>query len=324
MNSHPPFQELPAAASWLSQHLHVQLAERESPACHLLFDPAPRPLQPDEPLAQVVHSALEQAGSCRASVRYSERAIVAAQHPSIYTLDSSLSRGSHAIASSIELALAEAQPQALVQGRGRRIGGWLTSSSPPEAIAAHLARHSVHRHPDGSRRLLRLADPAVMWWLWAIFTPRQRVTLHGPIEQWHLLDPTCGLVALFADPQQGNTLTDLALMPAQWSDIDRIGALNAAMLQWRLAGAQGPVRAIADASLSALHAGRRANAHGLSARQDIARFVLHALTHHPAIDAHPKLQPVLQQCRAGEQYCAAAEQLAEADWQTIAAELGAA
>ena len=98
-----------------------------------------------------------------------------------------LNAGAPALADSIAQALAEAEPDALALGQGRRVAGWLEIAGSAKLAAAHIGRQMIRRNSNGETHLLRLHDPAVSWALWPLLNTAQQHGLLGSIKRWWLL-----------------------------------------------------------------------------------------------------------------------------------------
>lgn len=62
---------------------------------------------------------------------------------------------------------------------------WLDSEADADTIAEHVARHLVGPGADGEAVFWRYYDPRVLALTLAIFDPKQRLALLGPIRAWH-------------------------------------------------------------------------------------------------------------------------------------------
>jgi hypothetical protein len=319
-----PSAELYKRVSLTSSHLQQWLADNSKGVCHLLIDPMLRPLEDDEQLGQML--ARMQTIPC--PVRLPEKSVMPQHCPCLSTIDTSQGNGSMAVTESVINGLVELAPQDLQSGKGRRIGGWLVSPEPASSLAAHLARVMVQSKGDGQRMLLRLNDPAVIWPLYALLSPSQRVAAFGPIQHWWLLDPAGHPVRLErpAISEDDPHATRLDLTPGQWADVMRLDAFNRAINQWIAEALQPPAAPlVAHMAGVALLALRRAASYGLSDTEDLARFAMHALTVSPEFDRHPVVQALLGRCRkegnpTGDYFCAAVDDLNDTDWARIRTE----
>jgi len=230
-------------------------------------------------------------------------------YPAWYRLDANRSTDSAVLRLSIEIALDELDPQALRQGSGREVAGWLALSEPvsPGEAASHLGRQMIQRH-ERRTLLLRLHDPAVLWWLWQGLDATQRAALLGRVNAWWLLNPLGELHALERPSSAGAGA--LALGERQWGDVFAIAALNQVLRS---------LDALPDVqTLRSLHnAARRAHEHGLTDTDDQAAFIRHALQMHPQFDRHPLLQSLLQRRQPGELYAELAAELDDAAWRQV-------
>jgi hypothetical protein len=333
----------------VSRALHLALQEEADGACHLLMDGQLRAPEPEHAL-NVAFNVLAQSNPNHPYRSWIKLPITAQHCPWLEHLPTHESAGQHALNLSVEDALTELTPDNLRQGMGRRVGGWLASYARSTSVAEHLAQIMVHTvdtqeglHDGQSQRmLLRLHDSAVLWLLWPMLTPEQRRSLLGPLRAWFILDPTGQLVRLGLTPvadsehekiwetqvlkAQGRSFE---LTQAQWADVANITAFNAALSDWLQEQEQG-VSAVQlqTAAHTGLQALRRARAHGLEQKADLALFAKHALAHHPYFDLHPQVQAVLRRCQPGqnhspERYSAASECLSASKWARISqADLG--
>ncbi|MBP4044046.1 DUF4123 domain-containing protein [Chromobacterium violaceum] len=226
------------------------------------------------------------------------------------------------LARSVELALAETMPDALIQGHGRRIAGWLELETPAKQAAAHIGRQMIRRDAAGETVLLRLHDPSVLWALWPVLSPLQQRWLFRGIRRWWLLDPA-GELACLEPPQtaQSAPAEAAAIWSAeQWQRIADIGAFNRALLDWAQQRPLPDGEDLLAARAEAFSALRQARALGFIDEQDLALFALHALSVHPRFYRHPKIQARLTRRQADDFYSGLVDELSEADWQNIAAE----
>ncbi|WP_249605310.1 hypothetical protein [Chromobacterium sp. IRSSSOUMB001] len=231
-----------------------------------------------------------------------------------------LTAGAPALADSIAQALAEAEPDALAQGQGRLVAGWLEIAGSAKLAAAHIGRQMIRRTPNGETHLLRLHDPAVSWALWPLLNTAQQRGLLGSVSRWWLLDPAGELVCL-EPAQQAARAPRLPSRwePGLWEDIARIGSLNRALLAWREQAPECDADKLETARLHAFAALRHAGALGFDDDEDLSRFALHAVTVHPRFYLHPRVQALLAGRAADDFYSGLTDSLSEADWAAIAA-----
>lgn len=231
-----------------------------------------------------------------------------------------LNAGAPALADSIAQALAEAEPDALALGQGRRVAGWLEITGSAKLAAAHIGRQMIRRSPNGETHLLRLHDPAVSWALWPLLNTAQQRGLLGSVSRWWLLGPAGELTCLEPAPPATGAARPLSRWePGLWEDIARIGPLNRALLAWREHAPECDAGTLETARLHAFAALRHAGALGFDDEEDLSRFALHAVTVHPRFYLHPRVQALLAGREADDFYSGLTDSLSEADWAAIAA-----
>ena len=305
-----------------SDLLHRALAASGDSRCWVLIDQSIRPLDDDQPLAQ----ALVEAGAEIVRMRSPHPNFDSRFMPLLARLDSEIAAGSAALRASIEEAQAECEPEALMHGAGRRIGGWVQSgASTGAALANHISRQMLHRRRDGRLTLLRWTDPAVLWAMWSAMTPPQQSRLLGPISAYHLCDPQGSCFALLPSSSHASsrlevapTSGELAFTNDQWQQLDAIGPLNQAFLQL---GLTKPSRALLEAARdSGMAAILRARALGFADEHDLAAFAWRAMSVHPHFDRHPLVAEHIAKRQAEDLFTALVDSLAESDWSHIAAQ----
>ncbi|MEO2217993.1 DUF4123 domain-containing protein [Chromobacterium vaccinii] len=226
------------------------------------------------------------------------------------------------LARSVELALAETMPDALAQGHGRRVAGWLELEAPAKQAAAHIGRQMIRRDAAGETLLLRLHDPSVLWALWPILSPLQQRWLFRGIRRWWLLNPA-GELACLEPPraaQSGPAEAAAIWSEEQWQRIADIGAFNRSLLDWAQLRPLPDGEDLLAARTEAFAALRQARVLGFVDEQDLALFSLHALSVHPRFYRHPTMQARLARRQADDFYSGLVDGLSEIDWQSIAAE----
>ncbi len=230
-------------------------------------------------------------------------------YPAWYRLDANRSTDSALLRLSVEIALDELDPQVLRQGGGRVLAGWLAlpGSVPPGEVASHLGRQMIQRRHMRTL-LLRLHDPAVLWWLWQWLDAAQRAALLGRMNAWWLLSPLGELHAL--ERPSGAGVDTLALGERQWRDVFAIASLNQVLRSLDAPPDGQTLRMLHDAA-------RRACEHGLTDTDDQAAFIRHSLQMHPQFDRHPLLQSLLQRRQPGEFYAALSAELDDAAWRQV-------
>ena len=227
--------------------------------------------------------------------------------------DTSTSAGSQLIQCSIDHALRELNSDALRNGQGRCIAGWLTSGSNDiSAVLKHVARQMIRSHPAGGQHLVRLHDPAVLWAAWPLLSAAQRKRLLGPIDNWTLLNPDGELVTLAADGDEESSEWSREL----WIDIENITPINEMLRNTR--GEANPMSATRAHSI-ATAALRRARLLGFTDFNDLAVFARHAVEKHPHFDDHPIIKRALQARKAEDYYTALIESVSANEWHQVVA-----
>lgn len=261
----------------------------------------------------------EQARSeLRQALQAHEAVTVALPHPQVderlypawFRLDANRSSDSAILQLSIEIALDELDPRALRQGGGREVAGWLAlaDGAAPSEAASHLGRQMIQRH-NLHAMLLRLHDPAVLWWLWQGLEAVQRAAMLGDVVTWWLLSPL-GELHLLDRPSETESDT-LTLDERQWGEVSVIAAMNRVLRN--LDG-----RPDLQTLRTVRRAARRTHAHGLTDTGDQAAFILHALQVHPEFDSHPLLLGLLQRRQPDEFYAGlVAAELTDAAWRQV-------
>lgn len=321
----PAMRPVAPQAVTLSQDLHEWLGQQSYDVCYLLVDPQLRAIEKTEPLGY----ALEQCALASPQAnRYTVTLPITKEHsPWFMPLDVSKANDSHAVALSIEDALDELVPQHLIQGLGRRIGGWMVSQARDIDIGKHLSSVMVQTAPGGISMLLRIHDNSVLWLLWAVLTPVQKNQLLGPILHWFIVDISGQMVRLDR-PDDQEQQEPLRLTTAQWADVANMQAINNALALW--AAQRPPEQALRanvlhQAAQTVIAAARRANAIGLKDTKDISLFAQHALQHGSAFDSHPDIAALLTKCDPTkhtdpDRYSSAVDGLSADDWSRIARE----
>ena len=225
-----------------------------------------------------------------------------------------------AIAESVAQALAELEPDRLLGGEGREIGGWLFSQATQEAVACHLAAVMIARNDRGVTVWLRLQDPAVRWALGAVLQPNQTAALLGVIEADCLVTPAGALSCIAPRPllfTPAPTPT-LQFSAEQWRGIESIAPLTLMLRNDRQHGSSEP---LSDARTVAMNAIRRGSRWGFVDRDDLALYGHLAVTVHPDFDAHRWVRERLQQRAPDDFLSGLIAHLTPADWQRIAQDL---
>ncbi|KAF1039963.1 MAG: hypothetical protein GAK33_00963 [Burkholderia lata] len=193
--------------------------------------------------------------------------------------------------------------------------GLLQSDAVSAYVRAHLRQLLVPHFPDGARGVFRFYDPVVFLHLGWMLDAGQRSVLFGPVSVWTF--PSDGAWFAQSTPLQGSHHVRFAPGEPVWRRIGRIGAVHAALeteLAWRaeplLYGPQVEAWLV------------RAEAHGLSERDDVVAFVRHGMLKHPGFDTHPEVMATLQQC-AGHptRYRRLTSLWSDDDWRAIVRDL---
>lgn len=298
-------------ADALSDALHRALAADADGRCWLMIDPAVRPLDVEREWdARLIERSPIQ-------VRVLGGDPDPRLLPQLIELDSARAADSSIIHLAIEEAIEECSAASLAQGAGRRICGWMQTRVGGCALAAHIGRRLVQYRPGGRKALMRWIDPAGLWALWPLLDAVQRTALLGPVDAYHLLDPAGRWLTLCPDADQVPTPT-FGLSPAQWADLEAIGALNLALREW--GAAKAATDELAAGRQIALAALRRAKALGFADDRDLAAFAGRALSVHPLFHQHPLVRERLAKRAPDDYFTALVDDLAAQDWQRVRAE----
>ncbi len=314
-------------AAKLSRDMHEWMTQKSYDVCHLLVDPQLRPIQKTEPLGQTLDQCVATASD---AAPYTITLSITKDHsPWFVPLQVDRASGSHAIAFSLEDGITELNPDSLLQGLGRRIGGWFISEATKVQIGLHLSKVMVQTAPGGKRMLLRIHDSSVLWLLWAILTPVQQIQLLGPIQHWFILDLTGQLIRLDrpAIPAE-TTIEPLRLNDVHWGDVLNMQAINLALTTWaanRIKDHPIDAKELHTVTKTAIAAVRRARSLGIDDNKDLSLFAQHAFQIAPAFDSHPDVAALLAQCDPRQntdpnRYSAAIDSLTADDWSRISRE----
>lgn len=288
----------------LSDQLHRELASRQS-RCWLLLDPVLRPVLDESPLG------LALAG--RTFIRLPSASELEPSLMPLLVEFAPAKAGDHELIwLSLHEALEELAPEALAQGGGRRICGWLESNADGKSLARHIAKQMIQAHGT-ARRLLRWYDPAVLWALWPLLKPDQKTTLLGPITSFRLIDPTGHWVNLTSPRLTDGSGLDLTY--EQWQRIDCIAALNGALREFELMSLSSEqIGSMRDNAMAAL---LRARQLGFADNKDLRAFARFALNVHPAFDAHPLVTERLAKRESDDYFTALVDDLTTEQWVRI-------
>lgn len=193
--------------------------------------------------------------------------------------------------------------------------GLLQADAAPAYVRAHLRQLLVPHFPDGARGVFRFYDPVVFLHLGWMLDESRRSVLLGPVSAWTF--PSGGAWFRQTTPSQGSHHVRFAPGEPAWRRIGRIGAIHA-VLETEPAWRAEPV--LYGPQVEAWLA--RAEAHGLSERDDLVAFARHGMLKHPGFDTHPEVLAMLQQC-AGHptRYRRYSSLWSDADWQAIVRDL---
>jgi hypothetical protein len=178
--------------------------------------------------------------------------------PWLLELDLSLEDDAILLDKSIDIALNEIEPRKIKSGNGRLISGWLSSHSPVDITAQHMANTALQNNND-ARILLRYYDPGVAILLWEVIDSWQRQRILGPITAWFSVDGDGELIHRKGLVQQYKQLSySLSLSPDTWKEIDLIRIVNLILREYRFDHADKPRFSEVQAFHTALPALKRA------------------------------------------------------------------
>jgi Domain of unknown function (DUF4123) len=277
--------------------LRTYFSQHPEMHCLVVIDPSrlgfPESLEEKIPVSEQPH----------AIVTIAHEAFPDEHRPYLVELDLSTPNGVELLVESVRLAFEDRDPDSIAQGLGQRIGGWLASNNPVEAVAAHWSQQILQADNRGRQCALRFYDSRALSLLWPILSPGQRQALLGPVSAWHALD-ACAKPSIYTSTD--TSLASLTLTDEQWRAIHRHGLINRALgLHMQATERQPNPHEIETAVASAA----RAEQYGLSDRDDIIAFIGHALAWHPHFDRHPKVTQALQQRAQDDFYTAAVSEL---------------
>lgn len=192
-----------------------------------------------------------------------------------------------------------------------------------KSLQRHLAERLVIRNPaDNQLRQFRYYDPGTFVQLPDVLGSPGMSWLLGPIEsvavswlgEWCHYTNTGTDSALFNLTHHYNALLNLSVINRVLTQLPEVRNQR----EWRDKG--NTLRSIVDQARSR---------YGLSLRDDLVAFVMHAVQWHPAFDRHPILQKLLARLAAALpedelDYCELTGRLEEADWQRITQDMQAA
>jgi len=222
-----------------------------------------------------------------------------------------------ALQPSLRLQLLEILAQAQQRKEHLPVVTFLDSEVQTERMRAHWARQMIVSLPNQKKALLRSYDPRVLAQLQWMCTASQLKTLFGPVKRWTIyLDARWqSMAAPTAAP-----LSSLFLNKEQAALLGRIEPINEVL--YKLPEEKRihtePTSRVIDALLL------RAQAHGLTRREDIVQFALDGMRIHPAFDSHPEIARLIAERDPQEQtYCDVMALLEDSTWERIATDLSA-
>ncbi|WP_320534205.1 DUF4123 domain-containing protein [Robbsia andropogonis] len=280
-------EQVTALKSWFRRHPDMR--------CLLVIDPTQ-----NDPAAD---GSRLLASLSRIDLTIDHEAVSPAHYPYLLELDLESTAGADALAQSVELAFDDRRPQAMAEGMGQRIGGWLATTAAPQEVASHCSRMMLQRDDRDRLCLLRFYDPRAFALLWHVLSPVQQQSLLGPIQAWHTLDASAMPVSRL------NTMgrrDEFELDAAQWQAIHRHGIVNRALALHAYDQDRQPHQHEVDVAVAAA---ARARQYGLIDEEDEVKFVSHALAWHPEFDLHPKVLQILGRKADDEFYAEQIEQL---------------
>jgi hypothetical protein len=303
-----PTKEQTAEVSAVEQTVRVlrtYFSQRPDMRCLVAIDPSrlgfPESLEQTIPVSEQPH----------AIVTVAHEAFPDEHRPYLVELDLSTPDGVELLAESVRLAFEDRHPDAIAQGLGQRVGGWLASNGSANVVAAHWSQQALQTDNRGRQCALRFYDSRALSLLWPILSPGQRQALLGPVSAWHALD-ACAKPCIYTSTD--TALADLTFTDTQWRAIHRHGLINRAMgLHMQATERQLDPHEVEVAVAGAA----RAEQYELSDRDDIIAFIGHALAWHPQFDRHPKVMRALQQREPDDFYTAAVSELTPEDIEEI-------
>jgi len=201
----------------------------------------------------------------------------------------------------------------------------IAAEGPMGAVAAHLAQRMVLRLPEHDRPMQwRFFDPGTCLQMPRVLGPDGMAWLMGPVTAFMV--PWAGQWALVERPDaQGIASAALTfkLSAAQRAALSRLGAVNRAAMAcpmppsaqaWVLQGQQLDQYIV------------QGQQHGLTRRDDLVAYALHAHTVHPRIHEHPRMRALLTQLHNAQpddelDYQTLTAAITPEDWKAMAAEL---
>lgn len=298
-------------ATVATQALFEQLEFLHGPGrCVLVVDPSLRPIDTSDP----VWARYAKGPVCPVPIHHPR--VGRAHWPVLLPLVPSSKTDAALIRHTVAEACAELSNESLSKGRGRRIGGWLTSEVPIERVATHLGRMMVREDPWGSSVWLRLQDPAVLWAVDTLITTNQRAALLGPIGKILTLTPVGELLVMGSyDEDRRKDALDFSM--DQWIGFECIEALNAALREGRALTRPHHLAVAREVGYAAM---RRARRLGYCSTPDLSHFARLALNVHPFFDRHRLLTARLSGRQPGESFANLVADFNDDHWAQVANE----
>lgn len=302
-------------AEALSEQIVRRAASVGARFCYLLLDPSLR-----NPLEWLEATAAEYGLDLQsASIEIGRNDVSRARQPFLVQLKLDRYADTELCRVSAQMAVDDWDCDALRQGGGHRVGGWLLSSAGISDLARHLAGQAVHRRPSGGRAWVRFHDPRVMDVLRHIYDAQQRRQLCESVVAWLWLSRWQTLESLHQG--DGGLVDDVGMVEPlsqqKWVDIDNIGPLNRLWLRAACAGIE-----VDRSSLDELRVAlARAREYGFNDPVDLVEFGWRALRVHRNFDAHPRVRKVMEERDEGEFFGYVVADLSEAQWSAISEDM---
>lgn len=289
----------------MMSNLKAYFRQRPELNCLVVIDPSraglPESLEETTAVADLPHAV----------VTVAHEAYPDEHRPYLVQLDLGTSVGMEWLAESVRLAFEDRHPESVAQGLGQRIGGWLATSSPADAVAAHWSQHVLQTDDRGRQCALRFYDSRALGLLWPMLLSEQRQALLGPVSAWHAID-ACARPCIYTNKTRA--ASSLGLTGEQWRSIHRHGLINRALGIHMLNTGRQPEPHDVEAAVASA---ARADQYGLVDRDDKVAFIGHSLAWHPQFDRHPKVQRALRQMNPDDFYTAAVGELGEDEIEEI-------
>lgn len=196
----------------------------------------------------------------------------------------------------------------------------LVAEADTPSVVAHLSQRLLIDAPDGQKALFRYFDPRVFRHLKWLLSNRQMTLLMGRTTRWSWRD-TVGDWQQYERVGSPSVLSGMRLDSVQWRGLQRLGLLNKTLAQVarvnRRTALDDACAKGVDALLCEAHDKWR-----LYDDADRCLYAVQAITIHPAIHRHPRMQErlVLTRDSAGS-FVAVCSDLNDTTLRTLAAEL---